>query len=103
MKFCSKCGSIMMPTKVDGESVFKCSCGNIESGEMKLKHENKQELKDVEVVEKDIETLPVIKNKCEKCGNEEAYYWEIQTRSPDEPPTRFYKCKKCKFTWREYS
>ena len=27
----------------------------------------------------------------------------FQTRSADEPTTRFYRCQKCKFTWREYT
>ena len=40
--------------------------------------------------------------ECEKCGNKEAFYWQIQTRAGDEPMTRFYRCTKCKETWREY-
>jgi len=94
----------MAPKKQEGKSdaMFICSCGYEEEGSAKVTEENKQELKQVEVADSDVEMLPLTKNKCEKCGNEEAYYWEIQTRSPDEPATRFYKCKKCKHTWREY-
>jgi DNA-directed RNA polymerase, subunit M/Transcription elongation factor TFIIS len=51
----------------------------------------------------DTSKLPVSKEvTCPKCGNHEAYYWMIQTRAADEPPTRFYKCVKCGHTWREY-
>ncbi|RLG10996.1 MAG: transcription factor S, partial [Thaumarchaeota archaeon] len=39
---------------------------------------------------------------CPKCGNREAYYWAVQTRSADEPMTRFFRCTKCGYTWREY-
>ena len=47
--------------------------------------------------------LPVTKEvTCPKCGFHEAYYWMIQTRAADEPPTRFYKCKRCGYVWREY-
>jgi transcription factor S len=48
------------------------------------------------------ETLPVTKAECKKCGNVMAYYWMMQTRSADEPSTRFYRCTKCNHTWREY-
>ncbi|MEM4865380.1 MAG: hypothetical protein QXY09_02690 [Acidilobaceae archaeon] len=27
----------------------------------------------------------------------------MQTRAADEPPTRFYRCTKCGYTWREYA
>ncbi|GAI81579.1 unnamed protein product, partial [marine sediment metagenome] len=34
--------------------------------------------------------------------NEKAYFWSVQTRSGDEAETKFFKCTKCEFTWREY-
>jgi len=40
--------------------------------------------------------------ECPKCGHNEAYYWFMQTRAADEPPTRFYKCTRCGYVWREY-
>ena len=46
--------------------------------------------------------LPVTTITCPKCGNTKAYWWMQQTRSADEPPTLFYKCTKCGYTWREY-
>lgn len=47
--------------------------------------------------------LPTIKIGCEKCGNDEAVWWMLQTRSADEPTTQFYRCTKCRYTWRDYS
>lgn len=41
---------------------------------------------------------------CEKgCGNEYAFYEQLQTRSADEPTTIFYKCTnpECGYCWRE--
>jgi len=103
MKFCPKCGSIMMPAKDEkGNRIFKCRCGYseaLEGGKMKesIKHDN-----EIAVVEKDIETLPKMKEECPKCGHDEAYYWLQQTRSGDEPETKFLRCAKCKHTWRDY-
>jgi DNA-directed RNA polymerase subunit M len=49
------------------------------------------------------ETLPSITIDCEKCGNTEAVWWMLQTRSADEPTTQFYRCTKCNHTWRNYA
>ncbi len=48
------------------------------------------------------EELPKTKIICPKCGNDEAYWYMQQTRSADEPPTLFYKCTKCGYSWRSY-
>ena len=37
--------------------------------------------------------------KCEACGNCEAYYMQLQIRSGDEPATTFYCCTKCMARW----
>lgn len=39
--------------------------------------------------------------QCPKCGNGEAYYNEVQTRSADEPATLFFRCVKCHHNWKE--
>ena len=44
-----------------------------------------------------------IKIDCEKCHNQEGVCWSLQTRSADEPETRFYRCTKCNHTWRDYT
>ena len=48
------------------------------------------------------EVHPIIEIKCPKCKNMKAYFWTMQTRSSDESETKFYKCVKCKHTWRVY-
>ena len=45
----------------------------------------------------------IIKIDCEKCHNQEGVWWSLQTRSADEPETRFYRCTKCNHTWRDYT
>ena len=105
MMFCPKCGSILRPKKEDGKTIMYCSCGytsKAESTTLKEEKNHDKEEADVEVVDKDIETLPVTEAECPKCGNDKAYYWLQQTRAGDEAETRFLKCTKCKHTWREY-
>lgn len=106
MMFCPKCGSIMFPKKVKGKKVMSCKkCGyEIEiKDDIKVKEEIKVK-NDVFVVNEDdeLKTYPVIEAHCPKCGNEKAYFQIIQTRAGDEAPTRFYKCTKCGYVWREY-
>lgn len=39
---------------------------------------------------------------CPKCHHQGAYYLLKQTRSADEPETKFYTCEACGHRWREY-
>ncbi len=97
--FCPKCGSIML-TK-------KCSCGHVAKEvptiQIKEKKEEKKNNTGVVDVEQEEKTMPVTDAECPKCGNKKAYFWEVQTRAGDEPPTKFLKCVKCKHIWRDYS
>lgn len=100
MMFCPKCKSIMMPK---GKQLV-CSCGYKQGAEGATMTEKSERKRDkVVVVEKEESVNPIVEAECPKCGHKEAEYWEVQTRSSDEPPTRFHKCVKCKHTWREYS
>ncbi|KAF7456333.1 DNA-directed RNA polymerase III RPC11 [Cryptosporidium felis] len=38
---------------------------------------------------------------CPKCSFSEAYFFQLQIRSADEPMTSFYTCVKCNFKWKE--
>jgi len=104
MQFCPKCGSILMPKSVGGKKVMGCSCGYKAGAEnVAIKEEVKQAGKEVHVVEdEENQALPLTDYECKKCGHNKAYFWELQTRSADEAPTRFYKCEKCKKVNREY-
>ena len=102
--FCPECSSILKPKEKGGKKVLFCSCGFTkplegESGEIK---EAGTSGKKVEVIEK-VETRPKVRITCEKCKNNVAYYCTQQTRGADEPETRFFKCSKCDYTWREYA
>ena len=103
MKFCPNCEVKLKKS----DSGLKCPKCNYTEGQ-----ENKQTKKLEEDTESDFnvfaenegeESLPTIKIECEKCNNNEAVWWMLQTRSADEPTTQFYRCTKCKYTWRNYA
>ncbi len=101
----------MQPRKKDGKVELICrNCGRTEKMEKnnnfkiseKIEHDAVKD--DIPVIDsKNKVKLPTTKIECPKCGNDEAEWWTRQTRSSDEPETRFYRCTKCGYTWREYS
>ncbi len=106
MRFCKKCDSIMKPK----DGVLTCpSCGESAgtrvSPKEKVKHSPEEESDEIVVREanEDLAVLQKTRAECPECGHNEAAYWFEQTRSADEAPTRFYRCMKCRRTWREYS
>ncbi len=40
--------------------------------------------------------------ECRKCKKRQCVYYQLQTRSADEPMTKFIKCCICGFQWRQY-
>ena len=100
MMFCPRCGSILIP-KQSKLACPRCNYKTTEKQDAVLR-EKIQQKKAVDIIEKEVETLPSTDAECPKCGNKKAFFWTIQTRAADEPETRFYKCEKCKHIWREY-
>lgn len=106
MKFCPKCDSRL----VQSESELRCpKCGHTSDDDTKKPKPKSDAPKgpsqsfkvlDESEAKSDQST---IKKECEKCGNTEAVWWMLQTRSADEPTTQFYRCTKCSYTWRDYS
>ena len=39
--------------------------------------------------------------KCNRCGSRSCTYYELQTRSADEPMTQFITCLTCKNHWKQ--
>ncbi len=104
MKFCPKCKDLMKLENKNGSLVYICpSCGYEEPyGNTELSIPVTRENK-VLNLDKDTTAEPVVKVECPKCGNNEAYTWIVQTRSGDEGGTVFYRCTKCRYTWRIYT
>lgn len=101
MEFCPKCGSVLEEKR----KKFGCvRCGYTAKTKVKIESNEKiDEAKEIAVLnEKQVDVFPIVSNECPKCNWKEAYFWTMQTRSGDEAETRFFKCTKCKYTWREY-
>ena len=99
MDFCD-CGGIFVPISEGKSKCRNCNKFSNLSKEIKIKTQNKKQ--ETIVIENNEPDLPTTDKLCEKCSNEKAFYWLIQTRSSDEPPTQFFKCTKCRHVWREY-
>ncbi len=114
MLFCEKCDAILQPKKVNGKVVPVCpECGTVyEDGEKhKISIVDDEIMQDPDkgkilIIEKDDNTVTGRSRKemyCPNCKSIQLVeYWEIQTRSADESPTRFFRCVNCDYSWREY-
>ncbi len=103
--FCQKCGSILLVKEINKKRVLVCSGCGAKSAEADfvLSEEVKKPETKLEVIESEPEdTLPLTEVECPKCGHLKAHWWMLQTRASDEAETRFFRCQKCKHTWREY-
>lgn len=101
MEFCPRCGGILIQ-KTKNFGCVRCSYSTKDKVNLKVK-EKVDEKQEISVIkEKEIDTLPTVEAVCKKCKHNEAYFWTSQTRSADESETKFYRCKKCQQTWREY-
>ncbi len=105
MKFCPKC-EVKLKKNISGLQCSKCGYTEGEKVKPTKKIIDEQEPNESILAfegNEGEESLPTIKIECEKCGHDEAVWWMFQTRSADEPTTQFYRCLKCKNTWRNYA
>jgi len=117
MEFCPKCGTRLVPKKGKNEKKEsltlvcpKCSYKRqIVGGEVTpkvakiIRHNPQQQVAVIGKEEQKLRTLPTVRIECPKCGNNTAYVWQVQTRGADESSTQFLRCRKCGYTFREYS
>lgn len=109
MEFCPKCGKVMMMKRKSSQAILVCpKCGYEKAVKDEVIVTNipkKRSKSEVILIEgEETKLLPTTTDVvCPKCGNREAYWWTIQTRSADEPMTQFFRCTKCNHTWREYA
>lgn len=110
MEYCPNCGNLLLPKRRNGSALLVClRCGYEKTMSNPTSYKITRQTKHgpenaILVIDREVrvETLPKTRVECPRCGNIEAYYWEVQTRAGDEPATRFFRCTKCSYTWREY-
>lgn len=85
---CPKCGSRVKADKSD--IMIK----------EKITHSEKEK---IPKRAKEIEgTYPVADAECPKCENKKAYWWVQQVvEGEDAPETQFFRCTRCRNTWRK--
>jgi len=110
LEFCPKCGKLLIP---ESSKLICTKCGYTKeisdaqdnSFTEEINHDIERELLKSEVIDESAidETLPTRELYCPKCEKKQRVtYWQRQTRSADESPTRFFRCVECGHTWREY-
>ncbi len=101
MEFCEKCGGVIL---VQDNKAACASCGHKLKKKPKIESSEKAgEKESIAIIKEEADiTLPQVEIECPKCKNKKAYFWTMQTRAADEAETKFYKCTKCKNTWRKY-
>jgi DNA-directed RNA polymerase subunit M len=111
LDFCPKCGKMLNHTRQGGAVLLVCKrCGYSKPLEeeqtiVTSSKSSRRAAKDVLVIDhSDDSPLPTTHDvECPQCGNNEAKWWTVQTRSADEPMTQFFRCTRCGHTWREYA
>ena len=110
VEFCPKCSNLLRKRRIDDKIFLICKCGyqkELKTDNNKIEkriQEKKGELeKNLLIISEEdkITVHPKTKKICPKCNNVEAETWQVQIRSSDEPSTHFFRCIKCKYTWRE--
>ncbi|MFW9940050.1 MAG: transcription factor S [Candidatus Thorarchaeota archaeon] len=108
VQFCPECSNLLRKKIENGKAYLVCKCGYQEFLEISIDQEvvqKKREALDKNLIivntEDKISVYPIVKNTCPKCDHNEAETWQIQIRSSDEPSTHFFRCVKCKYSWRE--
>eukprot|EP00919_Chromeraceae_sp_WS-2016_P025495 GHVR01060227.1.p1 GENE.GHVR01060227.1~~GHVR01060227.1.p1 ORF type:complete len:108 (-),score=13.47 GHVR01060227.1:268-591(-) len=103
--FCPTCGNILLVDSQTDEIRFSCrTCPYIYKLTEKVTHKTKFEKKKVDDVlggKEAWDTVEKTEVVCPKCGNNMAYFMQLQIRSADEPMTTFYRCVRCTNQWRE--
>ncbi|MHA2239441.1 MAG: hypothetical protein ACXAB2_13925 [Candidatus Hodarchaeales archaeon] len=103
MKFCPKCNSFCITDYSKKQAVCN-KCGHA------VDLENPKELIYKKLVEEKIVvmtenlrsliSLPRVRRKCPKCGNNEAYVSVVASRSEEDYEEELNRCIECNYKWR---
>lgn len=108
MHFCPLCGTLLFVESCETGVQFFCrTCPYIHAVHGTVNKEisglKRKEVDDVMGGEEQWELANSTQASCPKCTHGEAYFFEMQTRSADEPATTFYRCAnaECAHQWKE--
>ena len=104
IEFCPKCKTLMLPSKKTATCPRCRSRVKAQKSDIVIKEKITKSVKEkVAKRAKEIEaTFPTAKEECPKCKNKKAYWWVQRVRGgEDEPETQFFRCTKCRYTWRK--
>lgn len=105
MHFCPRDGTLLMLDDMDGSTRFFCHlCPYMYRIRTPVVYEVRPERKAVDDVMGGEEAWANVDKAdavCPKCANGEAYFFQLQIRSADEPMTTFYKCTSCGHRWKD--
>mmetsp|Transcript_8452 Transcript_8452/g.15301 ORF Transcript_8452/g.15301 Transcript_8452/m.15301 type:complete len:110 (-) Transcript_8452:1019-1348(-) len=107
MLFCPLCGNMLLVERGAGTGIrFHCqTCPYVHHVDKRLeKRVSRVQIKEVDDVmggDSAWELADSTEIPCPSCAHSQAYFFQMQTRSADEPMTIFYRCKKCANQWKE--
>ncbi|KAL7068558.1 putative DNA-directed RNA polymerase III subunit RPC10 [Cryptosporidium serpentis] len=104
VQFCPHCHNILLIREIDEITAFFCqTCPFIQKLNKKIVKVTELTPKKPEEAQGDMNEIASAKIMavCPKCSNTEAYFFQLQIRSADEPMTSFYTCVKCEYKWKE--
>lgn len=106
--FCDACGSLMFPSYLMGERVFKCRCGTTKpileeecdsyKLNTKMEHDSKERVTSVSPLNKwkdDYLRSEVEHFECPKCHCTKAYIKSVQVRKSHKGMTQYLVCLGC--------
>ncbi len=105
MRFCPRCGNLLLVDGETGGMQFCCpTCP--------YKHDIKAKfMSDVVLKQKEVddilggasawENVDRTEARCPYCSFGNAFFMQIQIRSADEPMTTFYRCVQCTKQWHD--
>jgi len=99
--FCPTCGNVLLVERGPGGRMrsYCQTCPYVYNIDQKIsKTMPLKKVKEIDPIFGDEiwQNAPKTKVKCPACEFGEAYFYELQTRSADEPSTIFFRCAKCR-------